>query len=275
MTAESTSETSTGTAGPGRLMKGINASILFIAYIPGQLLFMVPAVLFMVFQDPNITMEEAASSDTFLLFSIIATGMAAALTITIAWAWPKVLRRAGIPAFSGSEWLGWVKPTRIPLWLVPLVTIPMMLFISGGVTALSNMVDIGDAEVSIQLEMFRTPAMQIVTTIVVSTVVPLAEELIFRGAVYGALVRRDDGTRTRWQRHRLAFIITALAFGLVHVPAGFTSAAAILAIVLLSVFLTLLRYLSGSVKPSVVAHTTWNLMSAIGMVVAANMPDVL
>ncbi len=171
-----------------------------------------------------------------------------------------------------GEWLAWVRPRYLPLWSVPLLTVPVLVLVG-----LVVFMQFGPTEIDIQMQLFSTPALQAVSLLVVSTIVPVAEEFVFRGALYNALLRPErlratpdgePGGVRRWQRHVVPFIITTLAFASVHLLAGFETVAAIIQIMLLSMFLTLLRSVTGSVKSSVAAHLLWNLIAGVGLIVS-------
>jgi CAAX protease family protein len=119
----------------------------------------------------------------------------------------------------------------------------------------------------------------IATTIFVCLVAPIAEELIFRGFIFGALRRirlvlggHDLGT---W----LAAVITGVLFGAAHV--GGTSTAAQLAqLGFLGFVLCLLRWRTGSLYPGMALHSLnnalaigvsqhWPALGVIGLIIAA------
>jgi membrane protease YdiL (CAAX protease family) len=121
------------------------------------------------------------------------------------------------------------------------------------------------AEIEIQAQMFSTLPLQITSFIVVSTVVPLAEEVIFRGALFNAVMRPSA---TGLRGLAVPVIVSSIAFAVLHVPSGFVMLGPILQITLLAFYLGVLRAATDSVIPSVVAHMTWNLVSAAGYALA-------
>jgi membrane protease YdiL (CAAX protease family) len=98
-------------------------------------------------------------------------------------------------------------------------------------------------------------AESVALVLVLVGLVPLAEEVFFRGAIYGALRRSQHSAP-------LAAVISALGFTLCHVnvrlllPIGFVAA-----------IFGLLRASSGSLYPSLVAHMAFN---AVPVVTAMN-----
>lgn len=86
---------------------------------------------------------------------------------------------------------------------------------------------------------------------------PLVEEIVYRGVVYSAVERLGGKA--------LGVITVTVIFALVHVPQYWGSAAAITAIVSLSLVLTLLRAWTGSLLPCVVTHLIFNGVQGIGL----------
>jgi membrane protease YdiL (CAAX protease family) len=80
--------------------------------------------------------------------------------------------------------------------------------------------------------------------------VPLAEELFFRGFVYGALVPLGRGA---------AITLTSLLFAAVHAPQTWGNWGALLSVTVTGIVLTLLRAMSGSTLVPAVAHLLYNL----------------
>jgi membrane protease YdiL (CAAX protease family) len=248
---------------PSRLGRWLFAVTLVISYLPMQIVFALPAVGYYLLSHPirsTADLQTLLESDYVVWASLIAAALAALLTICVALVWPWVWAIFTRRHISLREWLAWRKPERFPLWSVPLLTVPIVVLL--GLVA----VLVGPAEVEVQLELFRTPALQIASTLVVSSIVPVAEEFIFRGALYSAILPREVPDREDWQRQILPFALTTLLFAAVHLLSGFQTWAAILQIALLSAFLTGLRMLTGSVKPGLLAHLLWNLTAAIGLI---------
>jgi len=84
------------------------------------------------------------------------------------------------------------------------------------------------------------------------TLIPLAEEAFFRGAML-ALVRERRGAP-------LALIIVSVFFGLLHLPQGWPMA---LTMTVLSVVLCLVVFSSGSALWAVTLHVGWNALASI------------
>lgn len=97
---------------------------------------------------------------------------------------------------------------------------------------------------------------------------PIAEELVFRGLIGKTIIDSDvlrgvDGRRSWWQS-LLAYLLSGLFFGLVHMT-GFT-ASSLITIMLMTVFGALLTWLAmrgKSLAGSIACHVTFNTMQIL------------
>lgn len=251
---------------PPRWALFVLAVLLFGAYLGVQLAIALAAVIWLIATKQPFTQEALLDSEPFIWVSLIALAVSAAVTILLALIWPQVWRLVASNGSGGlADWLGWKKPVRLSLWLIPPATFPLMILILIGVTGL-----FGEAEVTSQLQLFSTRSLQIAASIVVTMLVPLAEEFIFRGALYNALLSAGREGAPKWHRHVLPLVVTSVVFATVHLLAGFETIAAIAQIAILSFYLGGLRAVTGSVKASLAAHVTWNTVSALALIVATN-----
>jgi len=100
--------------------------------------------------------------------------------------------------------------------------------------------------------------------LVVVSVGPLVEELLFRGVLLSALLQR---WHAGW-----AVTISSLAFALIHLPGLQYQWYALPALAGLAWVLAWLRLRSGSIWPAVVAHSVNNLLAVAGWFVVINLP---
>jgi membrane protease YdiL (CAAX protease family) len=105
---------------------------------------------------------------------------------------------------------------------------------------------------------------RIVLTLAVVSIGPLVEELLFRGVLLSALLRR---LRTAW-----AVLASAALFALVHLPDLHWLWYALPNLALLGVVLAWLRLRSGSLWPSVIAHASNNLLAMLALFVSLAHP---
>ena len=108
------------------------------------------------------------------------------------------------------------------------------------------------------------PGLRLPLVLVVVSVGPLVEELLFRGVLLSALLQR---WHAGW-----AVTISALAFALIHLPGLQYQWYALPGLALLALVLAWLRLRSGSIWPAVVAHGVNNLLAVLGWFVALNPP---
>ena len=86
----------------------------------------------------------------------------------------------------------------------------------------------------------------------VAVVVPLAEELFFRGFVYG--------TAERWKGANAATVASIVLFAVVHLPQQWGAWGAFASVTLTGVVLTLLRRATGSTLVPALAHVAHNAL---------------
>lgn len=86
-------------------------------------------------------------------------------------------------------------------------------------------------------------------------IVPIVEEAIFRGVLLSGLMRRTHVV--------VAVLLSALVFGLVHLPDFKFAWYPVPTLVLMGLLLAWLRLHSRSIWPSVTAHATNNLVAAV------------
>lgn len=147
------------------------------------------------------------------------------------------LGRAALPAL-GFRRVGWK-----PLVLGTL-----------GTTALSvavSQLGIEPQGVKQAMNIAREPAAFLITLFLLAGLAPLVEELVFRGLLYGWI-------ESRWGAG-LAFVVSSLAFAAAHIEPAHA-----LLVLPLGLMFGLLRWRTGSLWPSLVAHMANN-----GMAVAA------
>jgi membrane protease YdiL (CAAX protease family) len=259
---------------PGKVGLWMLAGALFAAYLPMQLVVaMVGLIIWGIvlgatgqtgmIEQLMANPEAALESVGLLWLALVAAAIAAVITLIVAAVWPTLWRFFTTRRIGLGQWVAWRPARRLPLWMVPVITLGVILLV--GLVVGERF---GPTEVDIQIQLFSTPGLQIVAAVVVSTIVPLAEELIFRGALYEAILPKNGG----WKRHIVPFVVTTVLFAGVHLLAGFQTVGSLVIIFLLSAYLTTLRTVTGSVQASVLGHLVWNATAAIGLLVASVVP---
>jgi membrane protease YdiL (CAAX protease family) len=158
-----------------------------------------------------------------------------------------------VPRLPGDRWsvaVGWVLG-GVGLQLLILPFLQLLVDVHGTVET---------QEVVQQFERARGPTLVLFALLVV-TVAPLAEELLFRGALLRALLRR---TTPAW-----AVFGSALAFAAVHPLSSPTigSVIAVPGLLALGLVSAALAIRTGNLSASILLHAGFNLLTAISVVV--------
>ncbi len=181
------------------------------------------------------------------LLAIVSLLVAAPLTLLLAHRrWPRLWSLAKPPGF------GFARP-RLSIFLALAVAAGLAAPLLGGLLtqwlAQSHTVT---QEIR-QLGGHAPLGWRIALVLVVVGVGPLAEELLFRGALLSALLKRLPVSG--------AVAISSLVFALIHLPGLQFQWYALPALTLLALTLAWLRLHSGSIWPAILAHATNNLLA--------------
>lgn len=170
--------------------------------------------------------------------------------------WPWLWSQAQPPG------LGFVAPETI--WYVAAVVLGLTVPLIGG--KLTEILAHGHAVTQDVKQMGAGSGivMRVMLTLAVISVGPLVEELLFRGVLFSALLRR---LHVGW-----AIFASALLFGLVHLPDFGGAWYAVPDLVLVGVVLAWLRLRSGSLWPAVVAHACNNLLGMLVLFASVHHP---
>jgi Predicted metal-dependent membrane protease len=192
------------------------------------------------------------------LLAMFSIGIAAPLTLWLARRkWPQLWPLAQPPGF------GFASPRNLRFLALavmaglaaPIVGSLLTQWLAHGHTVTQDIQQLGG----------NTPlGLRIPLVLVVISVGPLVEELLFRGVLLSALLQR---WHAGW-----AVTLTSLAFALIHLPGLQYQWYALPGLALLALVLAWLRLRSGSIWPAVVAHGVNNLLAVLGWFVAVNLP---
>lgn len=263
----SSEQVSTAPTDPPRGGRWVYAAVVGGTFIFLQILLMIPVMMYLI---ATGQLEDAAALDNFLLsedgllIAIIMTAISGVATVMVAFAWPwvwnRILRGRHYPI---GDWLAWRAPRRLKAWMVVGLTLPILVILGFIVT-----MTFGESGVDAQLMLFSSPLLQIVSSLVVVLVAPIAEEVVFRGALYNALLPANTRTENAsgWQRHILPFVVVSVAFTALHLLAGFEKLGSLVLLLGFSMYLTWLRAFTGSIKTSVVGHMAWNGVAALALI---------
>lgn len=189
-------------------------------------------------------MQQPAMQTTLVMFSL---GVAAALLFLLVWRrWPRLCFQAQPPGF------GFTLPER-QSFLLLAVLVGLAAPVLGGL--LTQWFAQGHPVTQdIQQLGGRTPlGLRIPLVLLVISLGPMVEELLFRGVLLSALLQR-------WRAVPSVLISSAL-FGLAHLSGLQFQWFALPQLILLALLLAWLRMRSGSIWPAVVAHGTNNLLA--------------
>lgn len=245
---------------PPRLGLWILAVVLGGSYMVIQLLVMVPVVAWLMATGQLRNRQDVLDSPTMILTALAAVAVAATVTIIVALVWPSLWQAIShTPGLSAADWLGWRPAQVIPLGTIALVTPLLVIGLSLAVDRIFH-----ETGPNLQARLFASDLSRILASVIVTTVVPVAEELIFRGALFNALLSfRED--LTPWQRNLAPVLVTGVLFAAIHRFTGVDTLAGMVQITILSFYLSGLRAVTGSVKASMLAHFTWNLLGALAL----------
>jgi membrane protease YdiL (CAAX protease family) len=166
--------------------------------------------------------------------------------------------RKGLGSLRGDY--GWHLDVRDALWVaaglgVALVSTLLIL----PITELANLKDTSQ-DVARTFE-DAAGVEQVLFALSVVTIAPVAEELLFRGALLRALLRRTNPP--------VAIFVSALVFSLVHVAGDPGTGYYVSAFLLLGLVSGWRAWKTGSLSQSVALHAGFNLLAVIGILADA------
>lgn len=248
--------------------------VLGLTYLVGQIIVIIPFALWAGLAERIESPDAYLDSPIFIWGGIASLWIAALATIVIAVGWPRLWNALSAGhAVPHNAWLRWDGPPFIFLLAIPFITITYSFAVSFTAAILSVLFDFTMSGVKAQEVLFSSVLFQVATFPGITVAVPIAEEFIFRGALYNALLFGAADGPNRWVRHIFPVFLTSAAFIGVHVLAGFDTPGPLIVIILLSFYLGSLRALSGSVKTSIVAHMTWNGLAACLSILIQYLPQ--
>ena len=147
-----------------------------------------------------------------------------------------------------SAALGLAPPRRAPMvWLLTAPLLGLALVIVGRFVAMAiPSTGVAPIEVFVELPSGR------LAVALVAVFVPIAEELFFRGFVFGSLERARGGN--------VALVATTLLFAVVHLPQQWGAWGAFASVAFTGLVLTSLRRATGSTLLCALVHLTHNAL---------------
>jgi membrane protease YdiL (CAAX protease family) len=175
-------------------------------------------------------------------------GTAAPLTLWLVWRHWRAIWPLALPPGLG---LAPARPAFLLLGLIVGIALPLVggmltQWLAHGHQVTQDIKQLGDGS---------SPPLRLLLAMLVVTLGPLVEEVLFRGLLLSALLHRLGRGR--------AIALSALAFGLVHLPDLNYLWYAVPNLVLLGVALAWLRLRAASLWPAVLAHGVNNLIAVL------------
>lgn len=217
-------------------------SIALILFTP--LLFVMPYVIGkgVGFQDQQALQEFLFSDRTAIILQLAPIVLAHALTLAAAWT---VVTKWNTYSFRDA--LGW-QMDGFRWWY----SLPITLFFYGVVIGLSLVFE--NVENSFEQLLKRSRDAVYLAAFFATFTAPLVEEVVYRGLLYSAFQARLGMAR--------AVTLVTLVFAAVHVPQYSLGTqpdlAPLIALLLLSLTLTLIRAKTRNLLPCIVLHTIFN-----------------
>jgi len=221
-------------------------SVACLVFVP--LLLVIPYLVYLMSQFGRLSADELGSNKTLLFLSILGVVPAHILTVGIAWA---VVTNWGRYPFFATLGFSWPKswgPLKGTLLCIGLAV--LLLAMGGIITTL-----IGGTKTQLDLIIESSAATRITVALLSFLTAPFVEELIYRGIVYPAVARL---TGAGW-----AIAIVSVLFAGVHYVQYKNNLGVILVILILSIVLTTLRAVSGSLLPSFLLHLIFNGLQSV------------
>ncbi|MEW9623636.1 CPBP family intramembrane glutamic endopeptidase [Rhodanobacter geophilus] len=200
--------------------------------------------------DPVALLTRPDASSMVVIVTLLGAALGALWAVRARW--PRLWSQAVPPGF------GFAAPAAA--YCVAAVALGLVVPLLGG--KLTELLAHGHAvpqDVK-QLGEGASTGFRIALTLVVASIGPLVEELLFRGVLLSALLRH---LRTAW-----AVLASAALFALVHLPDLHWLWYALPNLALLGVVLAWLRLRSGSLWPAVLAHAINNLLAMLALFVS-------
>ncbi|MEK6302069.1 MAG: CPBP family intramembrane glutamic endopeptidase [Acidobacteriota bacterium] len=206
---------------------------------------------------PGLESQEALfdwlKSPRLLLVQVASTFIAHLITLAVCWL---IVVKIGKNPFWAS--LGWHWAGRSALyWLVfsAVVIVVLIAFSQVAVRVLPESPDTSFAEL-----LRSSPQVRIAVALLATLSAPIVEEVIYRGVLFPALLRRTGAAA--------AVVLVTMLFAGVHFLQYWGAWASISGLIFLSLILTLVRARTGSILPSVMIHFVNNAF--FSMLIIAN-----
>jgi membrane protease YdiL (CAAX protease family) len=222
------------------------ASVMALLIVP--LFYAVPYLVYRIIQLGAPT-PEALSSDKMLIFLSVA-GILPSHMLTFVFVWLVVTYGGRRPFWKNIDF-DWPRNTNpVTVTLLSVLVATLLFGIAWGVTTLY-----GERKTDLDILIQSSLYTRVATAFVALFTAPLVEELIYRGLLYRAL-EKAAGVG-------IAIALVSLLFAGVHVFQYRNNIAVISVITVLSITLTIVRAVTGSVLPAFIIHLVFNGIQSV------------
>lgn len=233
------------------------SSLLFILIVPN--LAVLPYFLKHYRSGTPMTPDILVTDKTLVLIFILAYIPVHILTFAVAWAVATRLGRLPFRATTGWSWpkdFGLVKSVGFGL---------LLLVFTWVLSALVARI-LGQQKTDMERIIESSKGAALTLAFLAAFTAPLVEETVYRGVLYPPLKRAIGAIGA-------VFMVSSLFAGL-HILQYWPNAAAISAVTILSVVLTIVRARTGRLLPCFVIHLTFNGVQSAIIVIATFWPDI-
>ncbi len=221
----------------------------------------------MVFMFGAETMSQPIWMSVYSILSYVLSGLLIIMVPAKTWTKKGMGKRASKKTFDSPDDLLEMDATRsglgltdLPTWtdigLSPVGFFVAIILASGLLLLFSNFswFDANQAQ-SIGLGLYMSSPERVVAYLALAVFAPFAEEVIFRGWLYGQL-REKLSTLPEWAGILFSILVTSFLFGLVHMQWNVG-----VIVFALSVVACLMREITGTIYAGVLMHIIWNTIA--------------
>lgn len=188
--------------------------------------------------------EDVMHHPPALVAGVLSSAVGHAITLALAWV---VVTGFGRESFLDSIGWGWRNGIRMRHVMATFAAVY-------GVTILVGML-VQEPDTPFKQMLDTSYGVRVAVGLVAVLTAPLAEEVLYRGVLYPAVAKRFGAVA--------AVVAVSALFLLVHAEQYASAPAIMLPLGVLSVALTTLRAVSGSIMPSVILHVLFNGVQVI------------
>jgi len=222
------------------------ASVMTLLIVP--LVYALPYLVYRIIKLGPPTPEALATDKMLIFYSVAAILPSHMLTFVFVWL---VVTYGGRRPFWKNIDFDWPKnASPVTVTLLSVLVATLLFGLAWAVTSLY-----GERKTDLDIMIQSSIYTRVATAFVALVTAPLVEELIYRGLLYRALEKAAG--------MGVAIAFVSLLFAGVHVFQYRNNIAVITAITVLSITLTVVRAVTGSVLPAFIIHLVFNGIQSV------------